>query len=176
MIVYKLDISNKEAVFAWLDRIRKGSDDARPLWKAMAKQIPVFTNYEFDPNRDNHKLWPKLKDSTLAQKERKGFPSGIGFQTGTLREPAGAQAKRELKPKYMLWLLNAEMTRTKGGKWKYGEVFHWGKKDGSQPARPIFKYTRFRVSSFLKLDAKNFKNGVTHASFTYAWLKKMLEK
>jgi hypothetical protein len=176
MILYNIDISNKEEVIKWLNKIRTGSGDARPLWTAMikSKKIEQFARYEFNPSSDSHKMWADLKPNYLRWKKAHKFPTGIGFLTGKLREAASSDAKKVLKKKSLTWILNSDVPVSKRG-YKYAPVFHWGKRDGSQPPRKIFRYTHLRVSSFLKLDAKKFASGVRHASFTYVWLRKVLE-
>ena len=182
MIVYGLDISNKEEVIKWLNKIRKGSGDARPLWLAMQKKIPQFTDYEFDPKRDSHKLWITLTPEYEAWKKRKGFPVGMGYLFGSMREAAGKRAIKKISKNKMLWIVNPKVATEKGAVGDYMYRFHWGYRGTDklgrkidQPAREMLRYTHLRVSSFLKLDAKKFKSGVTHASFTYNWLRKVLE-
>lgn len=183
MILYGVNISNKKEVIKWLNKIRKGSGDARPLWIAMSKKMPEFTDYEFDPNADPHKLWPGLTKPYLKWKKRKFGHSGMGFLHGNLQKAAGIKAKRMITPKTMLWMVNPNITGAKGKKvGDYLYRFHYGftgsdslGRNINQPARRIFRYTALRVNSFLKLDAKKFKSGAVHASFTYNWLRKVLE-
>lgn len=175
MISYGINISNYEAVIKWLDKIRAGSGDARPLWAAMikSKTIEKFVQHEFHSTQDSHKMWPALSPGYLEWKRKRG-ETGIGYLSGALREAASSQAKRKPGKKSLRWILDQTVPVSDKG-YRYAPVFHWGKKDGSQPARRIFRYTALRVSSFLKLDAKKFESGVTHASFTWRWLKGVLE-
>lgn len=187
-----LDIKNKEAVIAWLERIREGSGDATPLWIATTPKIIEFVDYELDPNRDAHKLWKRLSPKYLLWKIKHKGVSGIGYLTGTMREAAGKEAFKIYNPKSLLWKVNTTITNKESGVsvGKYVYAFHYGrdvsyskkaekalkkaKKLNKQPARPLYKYTALRINNFLKLDAKKFNTG-DHASFTYNWLRKSLE-
>ena len=169
------DIENKEQVIQWLEKLRKGTGDARPLWIAMYPKIVEFVNYEFHDSADTHKLWPALDSKYKRWKQLKGFSIGMGVMTGKMRTGAGKEAKKVLKEDSLLWILNQTNVRSKKG-YRYAPVFNFGRRDGSQPARKIYKYTALRISSFLKLDAKKFESGVTHASFTYNWLRKAFKE
>lgn len=183
MILYGVDIKNKKEVIKWLNKIRKGTGDARPLWMAMSKKIPEFTDYELDPDSDSHKLWPKLSKRYLKWKSKKFGHVGMGYLWGTLQKAAGKKAKRMVTPTTLLWIVNSSVAGKKGKKvGDYLFRFHYGfsgedrlGRKINQPARKLFRYTNLRVSSFLKLDAKKFKSGAVHASFTYNWLRKVLE-
>jgi hypothetical protein len=173
---FKLNIKNKEAVIAWLNEIKEGTGDATPLWKAVTPKIIDFVNYELDPHSDGHKLWPRLKVDYLIWKIRTFHVSGIGYLTGAMQNASGESAIKKYSPKSLLWRLNpATVIYNSENGFDYSQVFHKGKRDGTQKARPLYKYTSLRINSFLKLDAKKFNDG-SHASFTYLWLKNSLEK
>jgi len=169
-----LDIENKESVIRWLNEIRKGSGDARPLWLAVVPKIIEFVNFEFSSTVDKHKRWESLNSIYKKWKVTHGFPSGIGVLTGKLRRGAGLLAKKKMRKRDFVWELNQSGVVSKKG-YSYAPVFHFGKRDGSQPPRTIYKFTALRLNSFLKLDAKKFSDGTVHANFTYKWLKKSLE-
>lgn len=172
-MLYKLDIKDKNKTIRWLRHIEKGTADASPLWRAMIPKITEFVNFEFDTTRDKHKLWQVLNEDYLKWKIKHGKARGIGIMDGKLRDGAGRLAQRKIKPKSMTWILNQANVESEEG-YPYAPVFNFGKRDGSQPPRPIYKYTVLRINSFLKLDAKKFSTG-QHANFTYRWLKNSLK-
>ena len=172
MIVYGLDIENKEAVIQWLNQLRKGTGDARPLWLAMIPKITEFVKYEFHPTIDAHKGWASLKDKYKETKMRYGYPPGIGVRTGKLRMAAGERAIKQMNERTLIWKLDTSIPIEDGKQYAYW--FHLG--HDRMPARSIYKYTALRVNTFLTLDVKNFNNGQTHANFTYTWLKNTLQK
>jgi hypothetical protein len=176
---FKLDIKNKEAVIAWLNKIRKRSGDATPLWKAVTPKIEEFVNYEFHKTADGHKLWPRLRVDYLIWKIHTKGVSGIGFLNGDLRDAAGVSAKKEYKPLSLRWELNTGIGKVNDYVWRFNYGFMGTDAIGrniNQKARPIYKYTALRVNNFLKLDAKKFKDGKIHASFTYKWFRNVLEE
>lgn len=172
MIIYGLDIENKEAVIKWLDKLRQGSGDARPLWTAMIPKIQEFVSYEFHPTIDDHKGWASLKEKYKEMKMKYGYPPGIGVRTGKLRSAAGQKAIIKMTEKSLIWKLNEAIPVEDGI--PYARNFHEGQ--DKIPARPIYKYTALRVNSFLTLDVKRFNDGTVHANFTYNWLKNTLLK
>jgi len=180
---FKIDINNKEEVIKWLNKIREGSGNAIPLWKAVTPKIIEFVNYELDPNRDTHKLWPRLNVNYLLWKIRVKHVSGIGYLTGAMRTAAGEQAIKQYSAKSLIWKLDPNVPNENEGKvGDYVNRFHYGFKGEdiigrkiNQKARPLYKYTSLRINNFLKLDAKRFNDGIKHANFTYAWLRKSLE-
>ncbi len=173
MIVYGLDIENKEEVIRWLNRLREGLGDARPLWTAMIPKIKEFVSFEFHPTVDSHKGWAKLSEKYKEWKIRQGYAPGIGVRKGWLRYGAGERAIIKMNEKTLIWQLNPEpMLKHEGS--DYSLSFHKG--EGKKPARPIYKYTALRVSTFLTLDAKRFSDGSVHANFTYNWFKKTLQE
>jgi len=169
-----LDIDSKEAVIKWLEEVQRGTGDAKPLWLAVIPKIKEFIDYELDEIQDSHKKWQKLSEKYLDAKIKKGYPSGIGVRTGLMKKGSMEQAKKKVTSKSLTWELNQNVVRSKKG-YPYAMVFHYGKKDGSQPARPLFRYTMLRLNSFLKMDVRKFNDGTTHANFTYKWLRKSLE-
>lgn len=181
---FTIDLENKEAVFKWLDDIRERSGNAVPLWKAVTPKLQEFVAYEFHPNRDGHKIWPRLNVDYLIWKIRVKGVSGIGYMSGTMTEAAGKSAIKEYKPLSLTWKLNSSMVQGHSdNSYDYSQVFHFGTKNQSrgkgkrvQRPRPIYKYTALRLNNFLKLDVKKFNDGTTHANFTYKWLKKALEE
>jgi hypothetical protein len=190
---FSIELKNKSQVIKWLQDIREGTGDARPLWKAVSPKIIEFVEYEVDSNRDAHKLWKKLTPKYLAWKIRNKGVSGIGYLSGSMRRAMGKEAIKEYNPKNLLWKINTSTINSETGKpvSKYIYAFHYGRDQGfskgaqkilkkakklnKQPARPLYKYTALRLNNFLKLDVKQFSNGTKHANFTYAWLKKYLE-
>jgi hypothetical protein len=174
MFKFKLDIENKDKVIKWLEKIKKGSGDARPLWIAMIPKVTEFVNYEFHDTIDGHKLWENLTSRYKKWKQKKGFSTGIGVMTGKLREGAGKDSIKQITPKSLKWILNDSNTKSNKG-FNYAPVFNYGKRDGTQAARPIYKFTALRLNSFMKLDAKKFKAG-SHASFTYKWFRNVLRE
>lgn len=172
MIVFGLDIENKDAVIKWLNELRRGTGDARPLWTAMIPKITEFVNYEFHPTMDAHKGWASLKQKYKESKMRHGYPPGIGIRTGKLRLGAGEKAIKQMDTKSLLWKLDVSIPVENGI--PYAHYFHFG--TSKMPARTIYKYIALRVNSFLSLDVKRFNDGQTHANFTYTWLSNTLRK
>jgi hypothetical protein len=162
----RIDLENKDAVIAWLERIKKGSGNAKPLWKAMTPKITEFVDWQFRSESDVAKRWKKLKPSYKAWKIKKGFSSGIGVMTGKLREGSGTSAKKKYTRKILFWRVNESYVRNKKGQ-KYARYFN--------KVRPIYKNVAFRVNSFLSFDVKQFKSG-SYNSFTYIWLRNALTK
>lgn len=173
MIVYGLDIHNKQEVIKWLNKLREGTGDARPLWMAMIPKIKEFVNYEFHPTIDSHKGWASLKQKYKEMKIKYGYAPGIGVRKGWLRYGAGEKAIVKMNEKTLMWILNPNPMIEHEGE-DYSIAFHKG--HDNVPARPIYKYTALRVNSFLTLDAKRFADGSVHANFTYNWFKNVLEK
>ncbi len=176
---FTLEIQNKKAVIQWLNDIRNRTGNAIPLWKAVTPKIEEFVTYELHPTRDGHKLWPRLKPKYLNWKRRtKGF-SGMGYLSGNLRDAASNSANKEYSPLSLKWSINTGIGKVNDYVWRFHYGFmgtdSLGRKVRQKP-RPIYRYTALRVDSFLKLDAKKFNDGRTHASFTYNWLRKELEK
>jgi hypothetical protein len=178
-----LIIKNKENCIKWLNEIRSGSGDARPLWKAVTPKVIEFVDYEFHPSRDTHKMWAGLGAKYLKWKIKRYKVSGIGYLTGALKNAASKDAIKTSNPKNFIWALNTEHQEGRVPVSKYAYRFHFGfkgtdsaKREINQKERPIYKYTAIRVNNFLKLDAKEFNNGSKHANFIYTWLKKELEK
>jgi len=172
-MIFGLDIENKKKVIKYLSKISKGSGDARPLWTALIYKITEFINYEFHDTADGHKLWQTLYPPYKSWKERNGKASGIGVMDGKMREGAGKEAIKQIKRKSLTWILNqADVESVKG--FKYAPVFNKGSKDGKQPARPIFKYTAFRINSFIRRDDTNFEKG--RAGLISNWFRKVLRE
>ena len=153
----------------WLKNIQRGSDDARPLWVAMIPRIREFVADEFSGSNPNK--WPALTPKYRHWKAKKGFPHWIGVMTGTMRDAAGKGAIIEIKPKMMMWMLDAARTPTKSGV-PYSSYFSNG--TSKMPARPIFKSTLARTNSFLRKDIQDMEGG-SRASFTFAWLNKAID-
>jgi len=169
MINVNFDIENKEKTLRWLDRVREGLEDARPLWKALTPKITDFIDYEFDPKKDAHKKWAVLSGRHLAYKKRKGYNPGIGNMKGKLKKGAGMNAIKKYKEKSLLWKLNHAKVKSKRG-YEYAWVFHKGNPKTNQPARPIYRFTCLRINSFVRRDVKK---GI---GLTYNWLKKAIKE
>lgn len=155
----------------WLARIKRGLDDARPLWVAMIPRIKQFVRDEF--SGANPSRWKALTIRYRHRKSKEGFPHWIGVRTGAMRQAAGESAKIELTPRSMKWRLDETMTPTKSGI-PYSYVFHWGRRDGKQVPRPIYTSTIARVNQFLKTDIKNME-GQSRMSFTFQWLENAIK-
>lgn len=161
----KIDVKNKEQVIKWLEKIKKGSGDARPLWKAMTPKIIYFIDWQFREEDDTGKRWKSLKPAYKEWKIKKGFASGIGVMTGKLKKGAGELAIKKYKRKVLQWSVDQSFVRGKKGV-RYAKYF-----DG---VRPVYKNVVLRINSFLTFDIKRFESGSLN-SFTYAWLRKYLE-
>lgn len=153
----------------WLENIKRGLDDARPLWVAMLPRIHEFVAYEFSGSNSNN--WPQLTPQYKRQKVRQGYPYWIGVRTGTMRKAANEEASISITPKQLNWELNKSGTPTKGRGDQYAQFFHRGTK--KMPARPIYKTTVRRVNSLLRKDINNLE-GNNRMSFTFKWLEKAL--
>ena len=155
----------------WLKRIQKGTDDARPLWVALVPRIREFVKDEF--SGANPSRWPALTPKYRHWKSRARYPPWIGVMTGTMRDAAGPGAVIELTKTRLTWKLDTSKALSDKG-YPYSTVFHWGRKDGSQPPRHIFKATVARTNSLLKKDIKDLEGG-SKAAFTFAWLSKAID-
>jgi hypothetical protein len=167
MINIKIDANWKPSL-EWLEQIKKGTGDARPLWIAMIPKIREFVAFEFAGSNPNK--WPRLNQKYLEWKVKHGFPSWIGAMSGKMKDAANEKAEINMQPEYMTWKLNPQNALSKKG-YPYPNVFNWGRRDGKQPARPIFKSTVLRVNNFLRTDINNMEGG-SRMSFTFKWLEK----
>lgn len=158
----KIIVANKENYIKWLNKIRKGSGNARPLWLAMTPKIQEFIDFQFNESSDTGKRWRRLKPSYKKWKKKKGFSTAIGVMTGKLKSAAGTEAKKKATPKSLIWLLNNSVATSKGI--KYAKWFN--------ASRPIYRNVALRTTSFLNQDIANFPNG---AGFTFNWLKNSLK-
>lgn len=173
----QIDIQNKDEVIKWLDSIKEGSGDATLLWNAVTPKIIEFINYELDPSRDAHKLWPRLNTKYLLWKIKHYHVSGMGYLTGEMQKAAGANAIKTYTPKSLKWELHGQMIEGNSkDHYDYSKVFNWGTHKGRyQKPRPLYEFTALRINNFLKMDVQKF-NGGSRNSFTFQWLKKSLEK
>lgn len=165
MINIKIDADWKPTI-KWLTDIKNGTGDARPLWLAMIPRIREFVADEFSGSNPNK--WPALTPKYRHWKAKKGFPHWIGVMTGTMKEAANEKAEIDLQPTYMTWKLNPNNALSKKG-YPYANVFNFGRRDGKQPPRPIYKSTVLRVNNFLRKDINNMEGG-SSMSFTFRWL------
>lgn len=163
----KLDIENKEAVLRWLEQIKKGTGDARPLWKAMTPKIIQFVDNQFQQGSSANKTWKPIKHGYKRWKAKKGFSTGVGVMTDTLKRGAGVQAKKKYKKKFLEWKVNNSLVNPFSKKTLGSYVKHFDK------VRPVYDNTIIRVNSFLTTDIQSF-NGGSYNNFTYAWLRKSL--
>ena len=159
----KIIIANKENYIKWLNKIRKGSGNARPLWLAMTPKIQEFINFQFNETGDTGKRWRKLKPSYKKWKKKKGFSTAIGVMTGKLKKAAGIEADKKYSRKSLIWLLDNSVAVSKKGV-RYAKYFN--------SSRPVYRNVALRTTSFLNQDIKNFPNG---AGFTFNWLKNSLK-
>lgn len=164
----KLDIKNKEAVIEWLNRVKQGSDDARPLWQAVTPKIEkeFIEMGQFSPYTNTGKGWKHLTAKYIRWKSKVGYPNVTGIMTGKLRFAAGRDALVKQKPKYMTIRVNEKLVRNAKGE-QYAHYFN--------ALRPVYKTVPKRINSFLSFDVKKFSDGRTHNSFTYLWLRNALE-
>ncbi len=169
MIDYKIKVDWKPTL-AWLERIKAGTGDARPLWAAMIPRIRTFVKDEFAGGNPNK--WQSLSPRYRHWKATHGYPHWIGVLTGKMRDAAGPGANIQLKPRVLIWGLDQNKTRAKNGA-SYSGYFHSGTR--KMPARPIFRSTRLRVDTMLRKDLNDMKSGDPRMSFTFAWLSKSLE-
>ena len=49
---FHIDIENKDEVVRWLERLKNGTDDAKPFWKALTPTIIKFVDTQFDYTSD----------------------------------------------------------------------------------------------------------------------------
>jgi len=162
---FSVDIENKEQVVNWLERLKKGTDDARPFWNAMTPKINEFVDKQFDPASDSGKGWKSLKPKYKTWKIKKGYSPAIGVMTGRLREGAGVQSSKKYKKKELIWAVNQNHVQDHGV--RYAGYFN--------AERSIYKRIALRLNSFLGIDIKKFEGG-SHNSFTYIWLRNELRK
>jgi len=155
---FELDIENKKAVVNWLNQIRKGTGDARPLWRALTPRLNEFVNWQFRGTDNSGKRWKRLTPKYLEWKRKNNYFTGIGVRTGALKKATGINAVKTYSPKYLLWAVNPSIDYAK----------HFNSK------RNIFRNIAARFNNFMKLDAKQFEDGKVHANFTYAWLRNIL--
>jgi hypothetical protein len=151
-------IDNKEECIKWLNKIKTGSGDARPLWHAMEDKITEFVYYQFRESDDSGKRWKRLTPKYKAWKKKRGFSGTIGTLTGYLKEYAGEGAVKKFGRTELYWAVNQS-------KVKYAKWFN--------NRRSIYKNVALRVNSFLSFDVKQFNDG-SHNSFTYSWLRNAL--
>ena len=155
----------------WLKNIQRGTDDARPLWVAMIPRVKEFVAAEF--SGANTSKWPALTPKYRQWKTKMGYPAWIGTMTGAMGKAAGPGAIISVQPKKMTWKLNSAAALSDKG-YPYSGVFHFGRRDGSQPARTIYKSTVLRVNQFLQTDIRDLEGG-GKASFTFKWLERALD-
>jgi hypothetical protein len=155
----------------WLTEIKNATGDARPLWIAMIPKIRGFVAEEFTPRNPNK--WPQLSPKYKKWKEKRGYPSWIGELHGKMKSAANEKAVIDMQPTFMTWKLDPQNALSKKG-YPYANVFNFGRRDGKQPARTIYKSTVLRVNSFLRTDINNMEGGAS-MSFTFAWLRKAIE-
>lgn len=162
-----LDIENKEEVILWLQNIKRGTGDARPLWHAVTPKIIEFVNMQFDETGDGAAKagWKSLKPKYKAWKIKKGYPGVIGVMTGKLKIAAGEQAVREYKERELVWGVNNDVATSNRTGTEYAKYFN--------AKRNIYRNTVLRMNSFLSFDIKQFIGG-SHNSFTYIWLRDSL--
>ncbi len=169
----------------WLENIKKGTDDARPLWFAMLPRVHAFVAEEFSGTNPNK--WAQYKPNKVimrtgnksamgvstykAWKVNHGYPWWIGVMTGRMKRAANENATINVTPKKLTWELNKSGTPTKGGD-QYAQFFSGGTR--KMTARPIYKSTVLRVNNLLRQDINNMK-GQSRSSFTFAWIEKALE-
>lgn len=161
----KIDIENKDEVIKWLEKIKTGAGDARPLWKAITPKINEFIDWQFRTTDDSAKRWKRLKPAYRKWKQKKGYFTTIGTMTGRLSRGAGRYARKTYKRKELVWGVNQDYVK-KNGK-EYARYFN--------KERPIYKNVVLRINSFLTFDVQQFENGSIN-SFTYLWLRKYLRK
>lgn len=159
---FKIIIENKENYFKWLNKIKKGTSDARPLWTSMTPQIIEFVNFQFNEGSDTGKRWKRLTPRYKKWKVRHGFSPMIGIKAGRLKEAAGSKAIKRSTRTSLSWAVNHSVATSVRGKEYAG---HFNRK------RPIYRNVALRTNSFLKTDINNFPN---RTGFTYNWLKKSL--
>lgn len=160
MIPFKLTFKNKKQVIKWLNKVRRGVGDARPLWKVLTPKIIEFVEFQFRPNANSGKRWKELTEKYKQFKEKNGFPTAIGYRTGRLFSGAGVGAKKKFQRKRLTWQVDPNI--------EYAEFFN--------NERSIYKNVSLRLNSFMKLDAKKFSDGKIHGNLTYKWLGPRLRK
>jgi hypothetical protein len=167
MMNFKIEADFKPTL-EWLEKIKRGLDDARPLWMAMIPRIREFVDEEFSGNNPNK--WQSLTPKYRHWKAQHGFPHWIGVLTGNLKKASGQNAKVKINPKWLEWAVNTDMTQVKGG--NYGIFFSRG--TSKMPARQIFRSSKMRINNFLKKDINDMEGG-SRMAFTFAWLNKAIE-
>jgi len=164
MMNIKAEFKDFKPTLKWLNKIKNGTGDARPLWIAMTPKLREFIANEF--SGANPARWLALTAKYRHQKAKQGFPHWIGVRTGAMRIAANQRAKIKYSPKVLEWKLDTSMTPTKSGI-PYALYFN--------QARPIYRSVRDRVNAFLRTDIKDMAGG-SKAAFTFAWLEKALRQ
>lgn len=165
---FSVDVDWKPSL-KWLDQIKSGAGDARPLWVAMIPRVREFVAEEFSGNNPNK--WSALTPKYRHWKAMRGFPHWIGVLHGNLRQGAGPGAKIVIHPKYFKWELDQSKTVNARGT-NYAPFFNFG--TSKMPARPVFKSTVLRVNNFLRKDINDLYGG-SRMAFTFKWLEKAIE-
>lgn len=124
-----------------IDRSEKLADDGRPLWAELLQPIEDAMSYEFSHANPNN--WPGLKPETIDWKRSKGFPDTIGIMDGALKRASTNEAVIDSTKEALLWGVNPNVTGYKGAPvGDYAQYFNDGSQDGTNPARPLFGFTK----------------------------------
>ena len=162
---YYIDIENKQAVIDWLEQVKRGSGDARMLWRAVLPKVQkeFIEGAQFSSHSNVGKGWKSLTPKYKRWKSKNGFQTVIGVMTGKLRKAAGTGSIVKMLPKSMTIRVDESKAVRKGV--AYAKYFN--------DLRPVYKAVPFRINSFLATDVKKFNTG-SHNSFSYAWLRNSL--
>lgn len=153
----------------WLENIKRGTDDARPLFIALVPRIQTFVADEFSGANPNK--WPILNPKYRQWKAKKGYPHWVGVLSGKLRTAAGPNAITSISKTELRWELNYNIPVSPKGA-PYSFYFDGGTR--KMPPREIFKSSVRRINSLLKQDIKDME-GNNKMAFTFAWLEKAIE-
>ena len=127
-----------KATHEWLDRVRKGVEDARPLWKGITPILREWTANEFaggNPNR-----WMKLTPKYKAWKAKEGYPTKIGTMKGKLADASSEGAIVNYNYSSMTFQVDTSKTINESGD-SYAKYFN--------KYRPLFRWTNNRIVSWL---------------------------
>ena len=148
----------------WLEKIKRGVGDARPLWVAMQPKVIEWIKQEFTDSNPNK--WKKLSPKYLEWKLKNNFPATIGILTGDMLKAASDNAIVEMTERHM----SVEVNQAEA---PHSVFFHFGTK--KMPARGIYKRTRLVIDSWLRDDIRDMEGG-SRSAFTFQWLRKFYEQ
>ena len=131
--------ADTEQARKWLDSVKNGIGNMKPLFKGIEGDVRYFAASEFSDHNPNK--WRRLTPNYKNWKTNMGYPETIGVRTGRLKAGASAHARVKISRKKMIYVLNEDNVKDNKNR-KYAKWF--------DRKRPLFKWTALRVNSFIE--------------------------